>query len=182
MLSIIDANNHRILASSGLGQSKFRHLRVFQWSSTQGGVTPIDSIVTAVTALSQPHGQRSNHPNRCSQQSKRSQIRRSTFKSQCGMVLQFAPNLSVGVTHAWSGYFLTYKSHRLGLQFKYRDFFSGKISERSKVNGQKLAWSTVKRRKRADQTFDLRSQLWLQSLLKWHPPGTATLLCTQHGR
>ena len=32
----------------------------------------------------------------------------------------------------------------LGLQFKYRDFFVGKISERSKVNIQKLAWSTVK--------------------------------------
>jgi len=30
------------------------------------------------------------------------------------------------------------------LQFKYRDFFAGKISERSKINGQKLAGSTVK--------------------------------------
>ena len=34
MLSIIDANNRRILASSGLGRSKFRHLWVFQRSST----------------------------------------------------------------------------------------------------------------------------------------------------
>ena len=36
------------------------------------------------------------------------------------------------------------QARRLGLQFEYRDFFADKISERSKVNGQKLAWSTVK--------------------------------------
>jgi len=42
-----------------------------------GGVTPIDSIVTAATAFSQW----SNHPNKCSQRSKWG---RSTFKSQCG--------------------------------------------------------------------------------------------------
>ena len=47
----------------------------------------------------------------------------------------------------------------LGLQFKYRDSFAGKISERSKVNGQKLAWSMVKPPKRAGQSFDPRSQL-----------------------
>jgi len=47
----------------------------------------------------------------------------------------------------------------LGLQFKYRDFFAGKISEQSKVNGQKLAWSTVKLPKRAGQSFDPWSQL-----------------------
>ena len=34
MLSIIDANNCHILASSGLGWSKFRHLWVFQRCST----------------------------------------------------------------------------------------------------------------------------------------------------
>ena len=34
MLSIIDANNHRIFASSGLQRSKFRYLWVFQRSST----------------------------------------------------------------------------------------------------------------------------------------------------
>ena len=33
-VSIIDANNRRILASSGLGRSKFLHLRVFQRPST----------------------------------------------------------------------------------------------------------------------------------------------------
>ena len=37
----------------------------------------------------------------------------------------------------------------LGLQFKDRDSFARKISERSKVNGHKLAWSTVKSPKRA---------------------------------
>ena len=31
----------------------------------------------------------------------------------------------------------------LGLQFKYRDSFAGKISEQSKVNGQKLAWPKI---------------------------------------
>ena len=30
MLPIVDANNRRILTTSGLGQSKFWHLRVFQ--------------------------------------------------------------------------------------------------------------------------------------------------------
>ena len=47
----------------------------------------------------------------------------------------------------------------LELQFKYRDSFAGKIFERSKVNGQKLAWSMVKSPKRAGQSFDARSQL-----------------------
>ena len=46
-----------------------------------------------------------------------------------------------------------------GLQLKYRDSLAGKISERSKVNGRKLAWSTVKPPKRAGQSFDQRSQL-----------------------
>ena len=48
---------------------------------------------------------------------------------------------------------------RLGLQSKYRDSFAEKISEWSKVNGQKLAWSMVKLPKRASQSFDPRSQL-----------------------
>ena len=51
------------------------------------------------------------------------------------------------------------QAHGLGLQFKYRDSFAGKISEQSKVNGQKLAWSMVKPPKRAGQSFDPRSQL-----------------------
>ena len=51
------------------------------------------------------------------------------------------------------------QAHGLGLQFKYRGSFAGKISELSKVNGQKLAWSTVKLPKRAGQSFDPRSQL-----------------------
>ena len=55
--------------------------------------------------------------------------------------------------------FLDLRARGLGLQFKYRDSFAGKISERSKVNGQKLAWSTVKPPKRAGQSFDPRSQL-----------------------
>ena len=46
----------------------------------------------------------------------------------------------------------------LGLQFKYRDSFAGKISERSKVNGQKLAWSTVKPPKRAGQSGHMEKQ------------------------
>ena len=40
-----------------------------------------------------------------------------------------------------------------------RDSFAGKISEQSRVDGQKLAWSMVKLPKRADQSFDPRSQL-----------------------
>jgi len=51
------------------------------------------------------------------------------------------------------------QARRFGLQFKYRDFFAGKISERSKVNAQKLAWSMVKLPKRPGQSFDPRSQL-----------------------
>jgi len=116
------------------------------------GVTPIDSIVTATTALSQ----RSNHPNKCSQWSKWS---RSTFKSHCGMDQISAAIRSEpggGVTHARNA---NIQAHRLRLQFKYRDVFAGKISERSKVNGQKLVWSTVKLSKRAGQSFDPRSQL-----------------------
>ena len=64
-----------------------------------------------------------------------------------------------GVTRAVERLFPNIQARGLGLQFKYRDFFVGKISERSKVNSQKLAWSTVKLPKRAGQSFDLRSQL-----------------------
>ena len=125
---------------------------------TTGGVTPIDSIVTAAIALSQ----RSNHPNRCSQRSKRYQkdSQRSNpsaerTRLQCSNPLR---------TSGW-GYTCTeslfpdIQARRLGLQFKYRDSFSGKISERSKVNGQKLVWSMVKPLKRAGQSFDPQSQL-----------------------
>ena len=49
------------------------------------------------------------------------------------------------------------QAHGLGLQYKYRDSFVSKISERSKVNGQKLAWSVVKPPKGAGQSFDPRS-------------------------
>jgi len=74
---------------------------------------------------------------------------------QTRLVLQFALNLAVGIH--MRGTLIQVRG--LGLQFKYRDFFAGKISERSKVNGQKLAWSMVKLPKRAGQSFDPRSQL-----------------------
>jgi len=76
------------------------------------------------------------------------------------LVLQFAPNLAVGL-HMPEHLFPNIQARGLGLQFKYREFFVGKISEPSKVNGQKLVWSTVKLSKRAGQSFDPRSQLWL---------------------
>ena len=63
-----------------------------------------------------------------------------------------------GYTCTWC-LFHDLQARGLGLQFKYRDSFAGKISERSKVNGQKLVWSTVKLPKRAGQSFDPRSQL-----------------------
>jgi len=63
-----------------------------------------------------------------------------------------------GVTHARNAYFLTYRLADLGCVQVSR-FFAGKISELSKVKGQKLAWSMVKLPKIAGQSFDPRSQL-----------------------
>jgi len=61
-----------------------------------------------------------------------------------------------GVTTCADRLFSNIQARGLGLQFKYRDFFAGKISERSKVNGQKLVWSTVKLPKRAGRS-DIRT-------------------------
>ena len=112
-----------------------------------GGVTPIDPIVTAATALSQ----QSNHPNRCSQRSKwyQKDSQRSDPSAERTQITvqQSALNQWVGFTCTES-LFPDIQACGLRLQFKYRDSFSGKISERSKVNGQKLAWSTVKPPKR----------------------------------
>jgi len=57
----------------------------------QGGVTPIDSIVTAATAFSQ----RSNHPNKCSQSGVGQRSNPSVERTR--LVLQFTPNLAVGL-------------------------------------------------------------------------------------
>ena len=72
----------------------------------------------------------------------------STFKSQCGtdqisVAIRSEPGSEWGYTCA-ERLFPNIQARGLGLQFKYPDFFAGKISEQSKVNSQKLAWSTVK--------------------------------------
>jgi len=54
---------------------------------------------------------------------------------QTRLVLQFAPNLLVGL-HMRGMLIPNIQARGLGLQFKYQDFFAGKISKRSKVNGQ----------------------------------------------
>ena len=70
------------------------------------------------------------------------------------LVLQFAPTLAVGLCTCAERLFPNKRARGLWLQFKYRDFFAGKVSGRSKVNGQILAWSTVKLPKRAGVTAD----------------------------
>ena len=115
------------------------------------GVTPIDSQLRPYSV----NGQRPNQSNRCSQRSKRSQ--KDGQRSDPSAVIRSKP---VGWGYTCTKHlFPDLQAHGLGLQIKYQDSFAGKISERSKVNGQKLAWSTVKPPKRAGQSFDPRSQL-----------------------
>jgi len=89
----------------------------------------------------------------------------SSWNQKPQLLSQFYGQFSHKNVKFWLAIYITKRlfpniqARGLGLQFKYRDFFAGKISERSKVNGQKLEWSTVKLPKRAGQSFDPRSQL-----------------------
>jgi len=74
------------------------------------------------------------------------------------LVLQFAPNLAVGL-HMRGMLISKHKGSRTWVAVQISRLLAGKISEQSKVNGQKLAWSTVKLLKRAGQSFDPWSQL-----------------------
>ena len=119
-------------------------LQFWQWTGSQGGVTPIDSIVTAVTALSQ---QLTVKPLENVQ---------STVNKTINVQIPVRNRPRLQLRTCWWVYtsaerlLPNIQARGLGLQFKYQDFFAGKIlSERSKVNGQKLVWSTVKPPKRA---------------------------------
>ena len=83
---------------------------------SQGGVTPIDSIVTAATAVGQ----------------------RSTVKAA-----------QTGAVNGQSGSKVQSKTRAALFMAMCKQVLQGQIADRSKVNGQKSAWSTVKTPKTA---------------------------------
>ena len=128
----------------------------------QGGVTPIDYSHSCDRTQSTVKGQRSNRLT--SRVNGQSGIKKMV---NVQIPVQNGPDYSAVICSEpveW-GYTCTeslfpdIQAHRLGLQLEYQDSFAGKISEWSKVNGQKLAWSTVKPPKIACHSFDPRSQL-----------------------
>ena len=89
----------------------------------QGGVTPIDSIVTAATALSQ----QSNRPNRLGQRSKQSQKDSQGSDPTADYCAVIRPK-PVRWGYTWMEHlFPDIQACVLGLQFKYQDSFECKI-------------------------------------------------------
>ena len=93
--------------------------RIVYWNALgkrllQGGVTPIDSIVTAATAVGQW----------------------STVKAA-----------QTGAVNGQSGSKVQSKTRAALVMVTCRQVLQGQIADRSKVNGRKSAWSTVKLQK-----------------------------------
>ena len=125
---------------------------------SQGGATPIDSIVTAATTLNHGQTTRIGAVNGQSGVKKTVNVQIPVWNGPDYSAVIRSEPVGLGYTCTQS-LFPDLQARELGLELKYRDSFAGKISERSKVNGQKLAWSMIKPPKRAGQSFDPRSQL-----------------------